>query len=134
MVIHIIAHSEYIPHKCGKCAKQFSIVRNLTFHMLLYFRKITKRFDKKWFWNDASMTPWWHNIAVFRFCSKFIYHFCMTQIECGVIFLFKGNNIAESVRAYNFSRIKKIPYQAPPTQLGPQKFTLWKNAFQGPKY
>ena len=33
-----------------------------------------------------------------------------------------------------FSRIKKIPYQAPPTQLGPRKCTIWKNAFQGPKY
>ena len=33
-----------------------------------------------------------------------------------------------------FSRIKKIPYQAPLTQLGPQKCTFWKNAFLGPKY
>ena len=33
-----------------------------------------------------------------------------------------------------FSRIKKIPYQAPPTQLGPQKCAFWKNAFLGPKY
>ena len=32
------------------------------------------------------------------------------------------------------SRIKKIPYQAPPTQLGPQKSTFWKRAFLGPKY
>ena len=33
-----------------------------------------------------------------------------------------------------FSRIKKIPYQAPPTQLGPQKCTFCKDAFLGPKY
>ena len=33
-----------------------------------------------------------------------------------------------------FSQIKKIPYQAPLTQLGPQKCTFWKNAFLGPKY
>ena len=29
---------------------------------------------------------------------------------------------------------KKIPYQAPLTQLGPRKCTFWKNAFLGPKY
>ena len=33
-----------------------------------------------------------------------------------------------------FSRIKKIPYQAPPTHLGPQKCTLKKNAILGHKY
>ena len=37
-------------------------------------------------------------------------------------------------RSAGFSRIKKIPYQAPPTQLGPQKCTFWKHAFLGPKY
>ena len=37
-------------------------------------------------------------------------------------------------RSAGFSRIKKIPYQAPPTQLGPRKCTLWQNAFLGPKY
>ena len=30
-----------------------------------------------------------------------------------------------------FSRIRKMPYQAPPTQLGPRKCTFWKNAYQG---
>ena len=33
-----------------------------------------------------------------------------------------------------FSQIKKIPYQAPPTQFGPRKCTFWKNIFFGPKY
>ena len=28
-----------------------------------------------------------------------------------------------------FSRIKKIPYQAPPTQLGPRKCTFWRKKF-----
>ena len=37
-------------------------------------------------------------------------------------------------RSAGFSRIKKIPYQAPPTQLGPRKCTFWKKAFLGPKY
>ena len=32
------------------------------------------------------------------------------------------------------SQIKKIPYQAPPSQLGARKCTFWKNAFLGPKY
>ena len=31
-------------------------------------------------------------------------------------------------------RIKKIPYEAPQTQLGPRKCTFWINAFLGPKY
>ena len=31
-------------------------------------------------------------------------------------------------RPKGFSRKKKIPYQAPLTQLGPQKCTFWKNA------
>ena len=38
-----------------------------------------------------------------------------------------------AARSAGFSRIQKIPYQAPPTQLGPQKCTFWKNAFLGPK-
>ena len=37
-------------------------------------------------------------------------------------------------RSVGFSQIKKIPYQAPPTQLGPRKCTFWKNAFLRPKY
>ena len=37
-------------------------------------------------------------------------------------------------RSSGFSRIKKIPYQAQSTQLGPQKCTIWENAFKGPKY
>ena len=37
-------------------------------------------------------------------------------------------------RSAGFSRIKKIPYQAPLTQLGPRKCTFWKKAFLGPKY
>ena len=37
-------------------------------------------------------------------------------------------------RSKGFSPTKKIPYQAPPTQLGPQKCTFCKNAFLGPQY
>ena len=32
-----------------------------------------------------------------------------------------------------FSRIKKIPYQAPPTQLGPQNCKFWKNTDHKPQ-
>ena len=42
--------------------------------------------------------------------------------------------VMKPARSAGFSRIKKIPYQAPPTQLGPQKCTFGKNAFLGPKY
>ena len=42
--------------------------------------------------------------------------------------------IIKPTRSAGFSQIKKIPYQAPLTQLGPQKCTFWKNAFLGPKY
>ena len=42
--------------------------------------------------------------------------------------------IAASLSSPRESRIKKIPYQAPPTQLGPRKCTFWKNALFGPKY
>ena len=45
-----------------------------------------------------------------------------------VIFIIKP---AQSAGA-GFSRIKKIPYQAPLTQLRPQKCTFWKNAFWDP--
>ena len=34
------------------------------------------------------------------------------------------NNIIKPARSAGFSRIKKIPYQAPPTQLGPRKCTF----------
>ena len=37
-----------------------------------------------------------------------------------------------SISYHGTTRIKKIPYQAPPTQLGPRKCTFWKNAFLGP--
>ena len=42
--------------------------------------------------------------------------------------------IIKPARSAGFSRIKKIPYQAPPTQFGSQKCTFSKNAFLGPKY
>ena len=45
-----------------------------------------------------------------------------------------STNFIKPARSAGFSRIKKIPYQAPPTQLGPQKCTFWKIAFLGPKY
>ena len=32
-------------------------------------------------------------------------------------------------RKAGFSQIKKIPYQVPPTQLGPRKCIFWKNTF-----
>ena len=37
--------------------------------------------------------------------------------------------LIKPARSPGFSRIKKIPYQNPPTQLGPQKCTFWKKAF-----
>ena len=43
-------------------------------------------------------------------------------------------NFFVSLSSPRFSRIEKIPYQAPPNQLGPRKCTFWKNAFLGPKY
>ena len=42
--------------------------------------------------------------------------------------------IIKPAQSVGFWRIKKKPYQAPPTQLGPQKCTFRKNAFLGPKY
>ena len=42
--------------------------------------------------------------------------------------------IIKPARSAGFSQIKKIPSQAPPTQLGPQKCKFCKNAFLGPKY
>ena len=43
-------------------------------------------------------------------------------------------NVIKLARSTGFWRIKKIPYQATPTQLGPQKCKFWKNAFLGPNY
>ena len=37
-------------------------------------------------------------------------------------------------RSVGFSRIKKIPYQAPPTQLGRRKCTFSKKAVLRPNY
>ena len=45
-----------------------------------------------------------------------------------------NHSIIKPARSAGFSPIKKIPYQAPPTQLGPRKCTFWKNALLGPKY
>ena len=42
----------------------------------------------------------------------------------GIIFRF-----IQPVRSVGFRRCKKIPYQAPPIQLRPQKCTFWKNPF-----
>ena len=36
----------------------------------------------------------------------------------------KYQEIIKPARSAGFSRIKKIPYQAPPTQLGPRKCTF----------
>ena len=48
--------------------------------------------------------------------------------------LSRGYVFIKPARSAGFSRIKKIPYQAPPTQLGPRKCTFQKNAILGPKY
>merc|ERR1712127_575336 len=42
--------------------------------------------------------------------------------------------VIKPARSAGFSLIKKIPYQALPTQLGPRKCTFSKKAFLGPKY
>ena len=41
----------------------------------------------------------------------------------------QGKGSSLGIIEFTNSRIKKIPYQAPPTQLGPQKCAFWKNAF-----
>ena len=51
-----------------------------------------------------------------------------------VIFSYDWTFFYQARAKQGFSRIKKIPYQAPPTQLGPRKCTFWKKAFLGPKY
>ena len=48
--------------------------------------------------------------------------------------VFQIRLLMKPARSAGFSRIKKIPYQAPPTQLGPRKCTFWKNAFWEPQY
>ena len=54
------------------------------------------------------------------------------QAKIHFLVLFKSlppPGLIKPARSVGFGRIKKIPYQAPPTQLGPQECTLWKNAF-----
>ena len=45
--------------------------------------------------------------------------------EVDIIYLITNKfNFIKPARSAGFSRIKKIPYQAPPTQLGPRKCTF----------
>ena len=53
---------------------------------------------------------------------------------CKIFKLLYSHLIIKPLRSAGFSQIKKIPYQAPPTQLEPQKCTFWKKAFLGTKY
>ena len=49
-------------------------------------------------------------------------------LRCSYCTAHKNYQARATARSAGFSRIKKIPYQAPPTQLGP------RNAILGPKY
>ena len=56
---------------------------------------------------------------------------CRTFLRCGLISLKGRKGVVifyqarrAAARSAAFSRIKKIPYQAPPTQLGPRKCTF----------
>ena len=54
--------------------------------------------------------------------GQFMHHFVRFFV-CNIHYHF--TNRLSSPRG---AQTKKIPYQAPPTQLGPQKCTFWKNA------
>ena len=79
-----------------------------------------------WYWTQFSLflSTFWD----FLFLELFWTSLRITNI------LPMQSQVIKPARSAGFSRIKKIPYKAPPTQLGPRKCTFWKNAFLGPKY
>ena len=81
--------------------KEKEHIQSCTQPIYIVFQNVTKHW--------ASSFTTWKNSCFWHFLALNSYHY---QVR------------GAAARSAGFSRIKKIPYQAPPTQLGPQKCTF----------
>ena len=95
-------------------------------------------------WLDNVIVQCFSSGNIFQSCLlKASHHWCqywpanlsLVDKKCDSTVHYMHSRFTEQMLSwkliYQFSRIKKIPYQAPPTQLGPRKCTFWENRFFG---
>ena len=105
----------------GKCTK-WGVAKILWLNIFIFRLTFTFVHD----FLTSGSASWWQNVPQ---CAKCSWHSRRNRSNRS-----RSRSTLNIIKPAGFSRIKKIPYQAPPIQLGPRKCTFWKKAFLGLEY